>query len=291
MIAIHLSDRTPDFKAFCERFVKEFNSGVQVIFYKVNDDEMQTRTAKFRVRCNMLTGDISAIRSVLNLQSYTCHFGCLHCYCEAVTESSIFGNGRKRTYACSEVYALRTNDSYQKDLIELFAAGAHSFYGVMGASHLCNLVRVPEDVAIDYFHTVLLEPFKEDITRIVCSFMSINRESSIIKTVKISGFVDPQFNHFREAIEMSIFPSEFKRKIKSWTNINSYKDIEWKNLLLYIMPTVLTDICNGACKPLFLVNLCLANAVIVLMKDNVSASDIKQSQDNCINGTLTEHLY
>uniref|UniRef100_A0A0N5BUP5 DUF4806 domain-containing protein n=1 Tax=Strongyloides papillosus TaxID=174720 RepID=A0A0N5BUP5_STREA len=279
MIAIHLSDKTPNFKAFCEKFVNDFNSGIQVIFHNGGDCDIHKSTVKFRVKCNMLTGDIPAIRSILNLQSHACQFGCLHCYCEAVTEPSIFGNGRKRTYASSEVYALRTNESYQKDLRELIAAGVQSFYGVKGASHLSDLVRVPEDVAIDYFHTVLLGPFKEDITRIVFSYMSINKDNSIVKTVKIPGFVDPQFQHFRNSIEMSIFPSEMKRRLKPLTEIDNFKGMEWKNLMLYAMPTILSDICNGACKPLYLVNLCLTNAVIVLMKENVSSVDIKKSQE------------
>uniref|UniRef100_A0A0N5C5G7 MYND-type domain-containing protein n=1 Tax=Strongyloides papillosus TaxID=174720 RepID=A0A0N5C5G7_STREA len=279
IIAIHLSDKTPDFKAFCERFVRDFNSGIQVLFHRVNDDILQTRTVKYRVRCNMLTGDIPAIRSILNLQGHACQYGCIHCYCESVTARSVFGNGNKRTYVSSETFALRTNDSYKQDLNEMTTRGLQASFGVKGMSYLADLIKVPEDVAIDYFHTVLLGPFKEDILRIVNSYMSLNKENSVVKTVKVPGFIDRQFSHFKQAIEMSIFPSEFKRKLKPLTELDSYKGIEWKNLMLYALPTVMSDICNGTSKPLYLVILSLANAVIVLMKDNVNAMEIKKSQE------------
>uniref|UniRef100_A0A0N5BLP5 DUF659 domain-containing protein n=1 Tax=Strongyloides papillosus TaxID=174720 RepID=A0A0N5BLP5_STREA len=276
VIAIHVSTVVPDFRIFCQRFVQEFKSGIQAIFYDDDDRTFSRRMVKIRVRCKMLTGDIPAIRSILNLQGHSCQFGCIHCYCESVTEASVFGQGRKRTYASSEAYALRTNDSYQKDLNQLTNAGVAFFFGVKGVSHLANLIRVPEDVSIDYFHSVLLGPFKEDMNRIVRGYQSLNKDKTV---VFIKGFVESQTSHFKKAIELSLFPSEFNRKLKPLTEIDNYKGIEWKNMLLYAMPTILGDICNGSCKPLYLVNLCLANAVIVLMKDNVSAIEIKKSQE------------
>uniref|UniRef100_A0A0N5CBF8 Radical SAM protein n=1 Tax=Strongyloides papillosus TaxID=174720 RepID=A0A0N5CBF8_STREA len=261
LIAIHISKKMPDFNLFCQRFVNDFNSGHQAVLYDVKDEIVQKRTAKKKIRCNMLTGDIPAIRSILNLQAHNCQHGCIHCYCESVTEI--------------EVYDLRTNASYQNDLNQLSAAGVSSLYGVKGMSHLGNLIKVPEDVAIDYFHSVLLGPFKEDITRIVYGYQSLNNVKEVVKT---PGFVQRQMCHFNDAIEMSIFSSDFKRKLKPLTEIDNYKGLEWKNLMLYAMPTIMSHISNGSSKSLYLINLSLANAVILLMKDNVNAIETKKCQ-------------
>uniref|UniRef100_A0A0N5CBK6 Mab-21 domain-containing protein n=1 Tax=Strongyloides papillosus TaxID=174720 RepID=A0A0N5CBK6_STREA len=276
LIAIHLSKGMPDFKIFCQRFVRDFNSGLQVVFYNNDGDISNMKTAKFRLNYNLLTGDIPVIRSILNFQCHACHFDCLHCYCKASTEKSVLSKGNKRTYASSNVYALRTNDSYLQDIRDMTDAGVLFYFGVKGLSHLGDLIKVPEDVAIDYFHSVLLGPLREDIFRIMYGYNCLT-EGNV--TVKIRGFVDLQIRHFSEAIELSLFPSEFKRKIKPLTEIDSYKGIEWKNMLLYAISTILSDICNGHSKPLYMVNLLLANSLIVLMKDNINAIKIKKCQD------------
>uniref|UniRef100_A0A0K0FQH0 Uncharacterized protein n=1 Tax=Strongyloides venezuelensis TaxID=75913 RepID=A0A0K0FQH0_STRVS len=143
MIAFNISTETPDFKIFCHR-----------------------RMAKIRLRCKMLTGDIPVIRSLFNLQGYPCQFADIHCYCKPVMEASVFGQGKKRTHASSETYVFRTDDSYQKNLNQLINAGVPSFFNVKGVSHLGNLIKIPEDVSIDYYYSVLLKPFKEDMNKI-----------------------------------------------------------------------------------------------------------------------------
>ena len=143
----------------------------------------------------------------------------------------------------------RTNETYQLHL-EQSLRGVKAVMGIMGASVMNNVIRIPEDVCIDYMHAVLLGV----VRNLLCSFIASNYCTKAFLQ-KVSS-----------ELEQVSTPHSFKRRPRSLTELKYWKAHEIKHFLIYYGPLVLRD------APLEILShfLLLSASIRLLLSDDTS---------------------
>uniref|UniRef100_A0A0K0FP87 DUF814 domain-containing protein n=1 Tax=Strongyloides venezuelensis TaxID=75913 RepID=A0A0K0FP87_STRVS len=159
-----LKNQSEDFNIICNELRSELKNKVYSVkgFYQNKDINFY-----YRLNIESITGNILALRKANNLTGCNGNYRCTYCFHKGAYAKTGSGAGNgKMVFNNVKDMSLRTSSEYERFAKMLDNNPSQVMFGMNGRSHLEGIVNVPEDIVIDYMHTVLLGPIKKDMTTI-----------------------------------------------------------------------------------------------------------------------------
>ena len=157
-----------------------------------------------------VTGDLPALKSILNFVAHNGYFACYFCYIRGIHR------GRKRQYPYQESIEMRTPHRFAQDSLAA-SLSKRNEKGHLGVSIIANFldIQLPRSIIIDYAHSSLLRHSKAMFVKLYSSLCPIDRKA-----------ID-------DALISQRFPHFFHRKMISLQDLSFIKATEVRNILFY----------------------------------------------------------
>ncbi|CEF61384.1 Hypothetical protein SRAE_0000050900 [Strongyloides ratti] len=229
----------------------------------------------YRIKIETITGDIPTLRKINNLKGCNGSYGCTYCFHKGEYIKTGEGAGQgKMAFNNGTKMTLKTMIEYERYATLLENIPREIMFGMLGKSHIDGIIQIPIDIAIDYMHTVLLEPIKEDMTSI--------RDGD--KKMYSNGFKLPKMtknmiDFFDHSLKLFILPREYKKNMKSLKEFGNFKAIEWKFFMLYGFPTIFLESMKNRINEFVVLQLSIISGIGLLMMDDINENELKMSEN------------
>jgi hypothetical protein len=213
--------------------------------------EINRREVIVRLHVICLVADMPAKASILNITQFNGFYGCPHCL-----EKGLYLN-RRMLYPVTNPMVPRTNEHY----IQYLSPTETQTYGIKGPTLLSEIMKIPENIGIDYMHQVLLGIYKNFLLSFV--------QSSIIDKRRLNEI---------DACLLSIkCPSYWTRKFRGISELQYWKAQEFRNFMLHTagIPLLVLSNEDHACHLIMLANIIrLLNGVSISDEDIIAAEEL-----------------
>ena len=242
--------RKPSMRVFQSYFVRQIEEAQQLEF-EVNESVVTIR----KVKVHGHLADLVAKAPSLNMKQFNGEFGCSVCLHPG---ERLQGRGNVRVYPQYPEEPARRNNRDTLLQAQVAEETGRSVFGIMGTSPLHRVLRVPDNLLLDYMHLVLEGEFMRRLN------LWLNGSGN-------HGYLHEHQGTLEAIMKTIQFPHDFNRKLRPFNEIKRWKDREVQNFFLHVSLPLLRPFL-----PLeFFFHLCLlVSAIWLLTFDEVTEYNI-----------------
>uniref|UniRef100_A0A0K0EHA4 Dimer_Tnp_hAT domain-containing protein n=1 Tax=Strongyloides stercoralis TaxID=6248 RepID=A0A0K0EHA4_STRER len=220
----------------------------------------------FLIKFKALLGDIPAIRESNGFTACNSFFSCTFC--------DIPGESVQMRRVWLGEHNLITDQSYIENAKEaekqkLLNNTSH-YKGIKHLSFWNPLLSIPSGLSIDWMHTLLLGPIKDNLTLFLKKNFNISDNRTTTRISKVDGLSEKEIESINNILVDIKLGNEFSRSFKKLSELKYFKAIEYKILFLYGYPTVLLNESSKVVRDLVLLDCILLGGISMLFKESIS---------------------
>ncbi|CEF61380.1 Hypothetical protein SRAE_0000050600 [Strongyloides ratti] len=267
-----MSKKGENFKIICDIYRDKLRNKLYSISYQQGNKDLNFY---YRISIKTITGDIPALRKINNLTGCNGSYGCTYCFHKGGYIKTGEGAGQgKMVFNNGTKMELKTMIEYERYATLLENIPREIMFGMLGKSHIDGIIQIPIDIAIDYMHTVLLEPIKEDMTSI-----RDGDKKMYSNGFKLPKMTENMIDFFDHSLKLFILPREYKKNMKSLKEFGNFKAIEWKFFMLYGFPTIFLESMKNRINEFVVLQLSIISGIGLLMMDDINENELKMSEN------------